>query len=83
VATIEVAQLSQKPQETSSYACHICGLYGHKIIECPKFVEMSKMFHRKLVAIKKVQPISKTQIITANVNVVDVNVTTRSKVTEE
>jgi len=35
------------------------------------------------VAVEKVQPISKTQIITADVNVVDVNVTTRRKVTEE
>ncbi len=83
MATIKVAQLSQKPQETSSYACHICGLNGHKIIECPKFVDMYKMFHWKFVAVEKVQPISKTQIITADVNVVDVNVTTRRKVTEE
>ncbi len=33
--------------------------------------------------ITKVQLVAKTQIFTANVNVVDVNVTTRSKITKE
>jgi hypothetical protein len=41
------------------------------------------MFHGKFVAIAKVQPIVETQIITTYENVVDVNVTTRSKATEE
>jgi hypothetical protein len=50
---------------------------------CQKFVEMHKMFHGKYVAITKVQPIAETQTAAANVNVVDVNVTTRSKVIEE
>jgi hypothetical protein len=50
---------------------------------CPKFVEMQKMFHGKFVAIAKVQPIGKTQTIITNVNVVGVNVITRSKVIEE
>jgi hypothetical protein len=41
------------------------------------------MFHEKFLTIAKVQAIVETQIITTNVNVVDVNVTTRSKVIEE
>jgi hypothetical protein len=41
------------------------------------------MFHGKFVTIAKVQPIVKTQTTTTNVNVVDGNVTTRSKATEE
>jgi hypothetical protein len=41
------------------------------------------MFHGKFVIVTKVQPIAKTQTIIVDVNVVDVNVTTRSKVTEE
>jgi hypothetical protein len=52
------------------------------MINCPKFAEMQKMFQRKFVIITKVQPIAKTQLVTANVNVVDVNVTTRSKTAE-
>jgi hypothetical protein len=71
MATIEVAQPSQKAQKTSSYACHIYGLNGHKMIDCPKFVEMQKMFHGKYMTIVEVQPIVKTQTIIANVNVVD------------
>jgi hypothetical protein len=53
------------------------------MIDCPKFVEMYKMFHGKFVIVTNVQPITKTQIVITNVNVVDVNVTTRSKVIEE
>jgi hypothetical protein len=44
VATTEVTQLSQKTQKTSSYACHICVLNEHKMIDCLKFVEMPKCF---------------------------------------
>jgi hypothetical protein len=80
VATTNVAQPSQK---TSSYACHIYGLNGHKITNCPKFAEMQKMFHGKYVIVVKVQLVAKAQTIITNVNVVDVNVTTRSKVIKE
>jgi hypothetical protein len=41
------------------------------------------MFHGKLLTVAKVQLVAKTQIITIDVNVVDVNVTTRSKSNEE
>jgi hypothetical protein len=50
---------------------------------CPKFIEMQKMFHWKSMVIIKVQPVVETQEVIINVNVVDVDVTTRSKVTEE
>jgi hypothetical protein len=40
------------------------------------------MFHGKFVTVAKVQPISEGQTIIVDVDVVDVNVTTRSKVTE-
>jgi hypothetical protein len=40
MATIEATQPSQKPHKTSLYACHICGLNGHKMIDCPKFAKM-------------------------------------------
>jgi hypothetical protein len=58
-------------------------LNGHKIIDYPKFIEMHKMFHGKFVTIVEVQSVAKTQTITIDVNVVDVNVTTRSKATKE
>jgi len=39
------------------------------------------MFHGKFVIVIKVQPITEIKIVTTYVNVVDVNVTTRSKET--
>jgi hypothetical protein len=54
VATTKASQQNQKPQKTSSYACHICGLNGHKMTDCPKFTEMQKMFHGKFVTRTKV-----------------------------
>ncbi len=83
MATIEVAQPSQKPHKTSSYACHICSLNGHKMKNCPKFVEIQTMFHGKYVAVAKDQPIVEMQTITTYVNVVDVNVIIRNKIIEE
>ncbi len=83
MAVVEVTQPSQKSQTTSSYAYHIYGLNGHKMTNCPKFVEMQKMFHGKFVVVVEVQPIVETQTIIIDVNVVDVNVTTKSKATKE
>ncbi len=83
LATIKATQPSQKPQKRSSYACHICGLNGHKLTYCPKFTKMKKMFHGKSMVVIEVQPITETQIDTTDVNVVVVNFTTRSKVTKE
>jgi hypothetical protein len=50
---------------------------------CPKFAKMQKMFHGKSMIITKAQHVVETQIIIIDVNVVDVNVTTRSKIIEE
>jgi hypothetical protein len=50
---------------------------------CPKFAKMQKMFHGKSMIITQVQLVVETQKITANVNVVDVNVTTVSKATKK
>jgi hypothetical protein len=41
------------------------------------------MFHGKIVIVIHLQPIAETQTIIANGNVVDVNVTIRSKTIEE
>jgi succinyl-CoA synthetase beta subunit len=75
--------MTQKTQKTSSYACHIYGFNGHKMMDCPKFVEMQKMFYGKSMTIAEIQPIVETQTIIVDVNVVDVNATTRSKATKE
>ncbi len=72
VATTKAAQPSQKPHNIFSYACHMCGLNGHKMINCPNFTKMQKTFHGKFVIVAKVQSVVKAQIAIANVNVVDV-----------
>jgi hypothetical protein len=61
VVTTKVTQPNQKPYNTSLYACLIYGLNGHKMIDCPKFAKMQKMFHGKFMAIAEVQPIVETQ----------------------
>ncbi len=83
MATIEATQQSEKPQKTFSYACHIYGLNGHKMIDYSRFIEMQKMFHGKSVTIIKVQHVVKIKTFITKVNVVDVNVTTRNKANEE
>jgi len=83
VGTKEATQPSQKPHKTSSYACHMCGLNGHKMTDCLKFIKMQKMFHGKSMTIIEVQLIVEAQISTIDVSVVDVNVATRSKATKE
>jgi hypothetical protein len=50
--------------------------------DCPKFAKMQKKFHGKSVIVTKVQLVAKTQTIIADMNVVDVNVTKRTKVIE-
>jgi hypothetical protein len=40
------------------------------MIDCPKFVELQKMFHAKSMTIVEGQPIVETQIVITNANVV-------------
>jgi hypothetical protein len=35
-ATIQVG----KPPRSLNYPCHICGIVGHKLMNCPRFKEM-------------------------------------------
>jgi hypothetical protein len=51
--------------------------------DCLNFAKTHKMFHGKYVIVANVQLIVETQTIIVDVNVADVNVTKRSKVTKE
>ncbi len=42
IATTKVINQLQKGQKNNSYACHIYGLNGHKMMDCPMFVEIFK-----------------------------------------
>jgi len=50
---------------------------------CPNFVEIQKLFHGKSMEVTNVQLIVETQIVIVDANVVDVNVTIRSKTIEK
>jgi hypothetical protein len=50
------------------YACPICGLNGHKITDCPKFVEMQKMFQGKNAPNTNGKSIVNVKIITTIMN---------------
>jgi len=62
------------------YACHICGLNGHKITNCPKFGAMQKMFQGKNAFSLYKKMVFEVNTVTAYVNVIDVNVATRNKI---
>ncbi len=43
----EVTTQQIKVQRLVQYSCHICGVTGHKIIDCPKYNDMYNMFNNK------------------------------------
>jgi len=47
VVITEATNQFHKGHKNNSYACHICGLNGHKMMNCPKFAKMEKMFQGK------------------------------------
>jgi hypothetical protein len=53
------------------------------MIDCPKFGKMQKMFQGKNASSLKGKVVIKVKTITINVNVVDVNVVTRSRITKD
>jgi hypothetical protein len=56
---------------------------GDKMIDCPKFVEMKKMFQGKNASNSKWKAIVEVKTITADVNVKDINVISKAKIIEE
>jgi len=69
VTTIKVTNQLWKGENNNSYVCHIYGLNGHKMINCPKFVKIQKMFQGKNASSAKGKVIIEVKTITANVNV--------------
>jgi hypothetical protein len=52
------------------------------MINYSKLIEMQRMFHGKFVIVGKILPIIEIKTVITNVNVVDVNVITRSTTNE-
>jgi hypothetical protein len=65
------------------YACHTCGLNGHKITSCPKFIKMQKMFQGKNAYGLDMKMVFEVNIVITYVNVIDVNVVTRRRIIKE
>ncbi len=47
VAAIEATTKVSKPPRLLNYPCHIYGIVGHKLTNCPRFNEMQSMFKDK------------------------------------
>jgi hypothetical protein len=64
-----------KPLRPLNYVCHVCGILGHKLSNCPKFCEMQTIFKDKGGKTTKNKPIGKVKVTNALINVVDAHVT--------
>jgi hypothetical protein len=64
-------------------ACPICGLNGHMMTNYPKFVKMQNIFQGKNASNTNEKLIVNVKIITIIMNTVDVNVTTKSRITKK
>jgi hypothetical protein len=47
IATTKATTHVGKPLRPINYPCHICGIVGHKLTNCPRFNEMQSMFKDK------------------------------------
>jgi hypothetical protein len=54
------------------FPCHVCGLVGHKMVECPQFAKMQKMFKDKNAKLVEISTtfLKKTPIALINMVVV-------------
>ncbi len=83
VTTTYATNQPHKGQKNNSSTYHIYGLNGHKMINSPKFVEMQKMFQGENASSLERKMIIKVKTITIDVNVIDINVATKRKITKD
>jgi len=81
IVVIKATAQVGKPPRLLNYPCRIYGIVGHKLMNYPRFGEMQNMFKDK--GSTKSKPVVEVKMVTASINMVDVNVTTRSKTSEE
>jgi hypothetical protein len=83
VIAIETIIRVDKPPRPLNYPCHICGIVGHKLINCPRFGEMQTMFKYKRGSTTKFKLIAEVKMVIPTINMVDVNVFTWNKIGEK
>ncbi len=47
ISLIEATTQVGKPPRLLNYPCHICGIMGHKLMNCPRFREIQSMLKDK------------------------------------
>jgi hypothetical protein len=52
ISVTKVIIHNNKNVRPMQFPCHVCGLIGHKMVECRRRVEMQKMFKDKNVTLK-------------------------------
>jgi hypothetical protein len=83
IARTKITNHNQNVQKNGSYACHIYGSNGHKMIDCPKFAKMQNMSQGKNISILDGNAIVNVKTITIEVDVLHVNVAIRSRIIDK
>jgi hypothetical protein len=60
----------------------MCGLIGHKMIACPKFAKMQKMFQGKIPSASNGKVVANVIVVILDMNLI-VNVATKRKITKK
>ncbi len=67
--------------QPSWFKLFFCGLNGHKMTNYPKFAKMHEMFQGENASNSNGKVVVDVKIITTQVNIVDINVATKSIIT--
>jgi hypothetical protein len=75
IATTKAIMQVGKPLKPLNYPCHICGIMGHKLMNCIRFGEMHNIFKDKGGKTEETKLVAKVKVAITLVNMVDVHVT--------
>jgi hypothetical protein len=78
----KVTTQANKPPKLVKYSYHICGIGGHKLMKCPRFVKMQKMFQRIHETVGDEALVKNANLSATMVNMVEV-VSTKNNVNKQ
>jgi hypothetical protein len=78
----KVTTQANKPPKPVKYSYHICGIGGHKLMKCPRFVKMQKMFQRIHETVGYEALVKNANLSATMVNMVEV-VSTKNNVNKQ
>ncbi len=82
IVATQATNQPHKGQKNNSYVFHMYGLNGHKMTNSPRFAKMYRIFQGKNASSLKRKAVVNIKTITVDVNVVDIHVMTRRKITK-